>query len=668
MRFCRVPLLGILLFVSALSALAADSPRSLKPEDVAALKSVSDPQISPDGMWVAYTVQSMDLKKDKSDADIWMSPVAGGEAIRLTTSKKSENTPRWSPDGKYLAFLSDRDGDDTEVYLLDRRGGEAWQATEYKASVSDIAWSPDGKKLALIVADVDPDAPKEGEKDDEKTEKPIVIDRRQFKRDGEGYLREIREHLYVFDLGTQKTFQVTSGKYDDSEPVWSPDGTRIAFTGNRTTDPDANQNSDIFVVEAKEGAAPHAVTNSPGTDGSPAWSPDGKEIVYVAGGPVSDMWYGVASAAIVPAAGGPPRDLTRGLDRNISLPRFSADGQQVYFLLEDGGNQHLARVSAKSGGSADRVVAGEREVDSFDLGPKDEIALVEAQWDHPGEVSALGATGDLVRLSHANDEFLKGIRLGKLERFKATSADGTKIDAFLTRPPDAPKGKNLPTVLRIHGGPTAQYTTGWNLEWQMLAAGGFAVVAANPRGSTGYGRDFCYALWADWGNKDFQDVMAAVDGAISMGVADKDRLGVGGWSYGGILTDYVITKTTRFKAAISGASEANYFANYGTDHYQYEWETELGLPWRNVDLWKKLSPWFQVDNVKTPTLILCGQADMNVPLINSEQLYQALKRLGIDTELIIYPGQNHGIRKPTYLKDRFERYLAWYDKHLKAGK
>lgn len=671
MRTGRVSLLGFLLVASALPALAADAPRSLKPEDVAALKSVSDPQVSPDGLWVAYTVQSMDLKKDKSDADVWMSPLAGGEAVRLTTSKKSDNTPRWSPDGKYLAFLSDRDGDDTEVYLLDRRGGEAWQLTEYKASVSDLAWSPDGKRLALIVADVDPDAPKEDEKDDEKTEKPIVIDRRQFKRDGEGYLREIREHLYVFDVATKKTVKVTSGKYDDSEPVWSPDGTRIAFTSNRTEDPDANQNSDIFVVEAKEGAAPRAVTTSPGTDASPAWSPDGKEIVYVAGGPVFDMWYGIASAAIVPAAGGAPRDLTRSLDRNIGSPRFSPDGQQIYFLLEDGGNQHLARVSAKtgsSGASVDRVVAGEREIDGFDLGPKGEIALVESQWDHPGEVSAVGATGDLVRLSHANDEFLHGIRLGKLERFKATSADGTKIDSFLTRPPDAPTGKKLPTVLRIHGGPTAQYTTGWNLEWQMLAAGGYAVVAANPRGSTGYGRDFCYAIWADWGNKDFDDVMSAVDGAIAMGVADPDRLGVGGWSYGGILTDYVITKTTRFKAAISGASEANYFANYGTDHYQYEWETELGLPWRNVDLWKKLSPWFQVDKVKTPTLILCGQADFNVPLLNSEQLYQALKRLGIETELIIYPGQNHGIRKPSYQKDRFERYLAWYDKYLKAGK
>ncbi|HXU46590.1 MAG TPA: S9 family peptidase [Thermoanaerobaculia bacterium] len=654
----------------AASPARADGPRLLKPEDVASIASVRDPQISPDGKWVAYTISRMDLKKDKSDTDVWMSPMdpKAGEPVRLTTGKKSENTPRWSPDGKYLAFLAERDGDETQVYLLDRRGGEAWQLTEYKASVSDLAWSPDGKRLALLVSDVDPDKAKDDEKkDDEKTEKPIVIDRRQFKRDGEGYLREIREHLYVFDLATKTSVQVTSGKYDDSEPAWSPDGKQIAFTSNRTSDPDANQNTDVFVVEAKAGATPRAVTTSPGADASPAWSPDGKQIAYVAGGPVSDMWYGISSAAIVPAAGGTPRDLTRSIDRNISSPRFSPDGQSVYFLLEDGGNQHLARVPAK-GGAVERVVSGEREIDSYDLGPKGEIALAEAQWDHPNEISAVGPKGSLVRLSHANDEFLKGIRLGKLERYQVASADGTKIDAFLTRPPDAPEGKNLPAILRIHGGPTAQFTTGFELEWQMLAAGGYAVVAANPRGSTGYGRDFCYALWADWGNKDFQDVMAAVDGAISKGVADPERLGVGGWSYGGILTDYVITKTTRFKAATSGASEANYFANYGTDHYQYEWETELGLPWRNFELWKQLSPWFHVDNVKTPTLLLGGQDDFNVPLLNSEQLYQAIKRLGIDTELIIYPGQNHGLRKPSYLKDRFERYLAWYDKYLKPGK
>ncbi len=239
------------------------------------------------------------------------------------------------------------------------------------------------------------------------------------------------------------------------------------------------------------------------------------------------------------------------------------------------------------------------------------------------------------------------------------------IDGFLTRPPGSTAGSKLPAILRIHGGPVSQFQTEFHFEWQLLAAQGYAVVTSNPRGSSGYGRDFSRAIWADWGHKDFDDVMAAVDQVVAMGVADPDRLGVGGWSYGGILTDYVITKTGRFKAAISGASEANYLSDYGTDHYQYEWETELGLPWRNVESWVKLSPWFNVEKVTTPTLILGGSDDMNVPLLNSEQLYQGLRRLGKETELVIYPGQNHGIAKPSYQKDRFERYVAWYDKHLK---
>jgi len=224
----------------------------------------------------------------------------------------------------------------------------------------------------------------------------------------------------------------------------------------------------------------------------------------------------------------------------------------------------------------------------------------------------------------------------------------------------------VPTILRIHGGPTSQYNTAFNQEWQMLAAQGYAVVGANPRGSTGYGRDFSRAIWADWGNKDFQDVMAAVDQAVAMGVADPDRLGVGGWSYGGILTDHVITKTTRFKAATSGASEVNYLANYGTDHYQREWEAELGLPWKNTEGWMRISPFFQIEKAPTPPLSRGGSEDVNVPFLNSEQLYQALRRLGRDTELVVYPGQSHGIAKPSYQKDRYERYIAWYGKYLKG--
>ncbi len=667
-------LFALLFSTSAL--FSAEERRLLRPADIYSLREVRDPQVSPDGQWIAYVVVSRDEKTDKADRNLWMVPSKGGEAVQLTSSPESEDTPRFSPDGRYVAFLSSREGEKTQVWLLDRRGGEGKKLTDYKADVSDLAWSPDGKKLVLVVSDIDPDGGlAKGDDGEKKAPKPIVVTRRQFKRDGVGYLNDLRDHLHVFDLASKTSVQITSGAYDDSEPAWSPDGQWIAFTSNRTSDPDANQNTDIFVVEPKGDQTPRAVTSSTGADASPSWSPDSAWIAYVAGGAVEDLWYGSSHVALAPnLVRAAPRALTVALDRNVYSPTFSADGSAVFFLIEDGGNQHLAKIPI-GGGAVERVVAGEREIEEFALGPKTEIAVLESQWNYPAEISLVVAEAKkgqtpapttLLRRTTTNDEFLRGIALSPLRRYVAKSADGTKIDSFLTVPVVVSTQTKLPTILRIHGGPTAQYTTGWELEWQMLAAHGYAVVAANPRGSTGHGRDFARAIWADWGNLDYQDVMAAVDEAIALGVADPDRLGVGGWSYGGILTDYVITKTNRFKAATSGASETNYFANYGTDHYQYEWETELGLPWRNVDLWLKLSPWFQVEKVTTPTLILCGQEDWNVPLLNSEQLFQALKRLGKTTELIVYPEQSHGIRRPSYQVDRFERYLAWYDRFLKS--
>jgi dipeptidyl aminopeptidase/acylaminoacyl peptidase len=318
-----------------------------------------------------------------------------------------------------------------------------------------------------------------------------------------------------------------------------------------------------------------------------------------------------------------------------------------------------------AGGRVEKLVTGERDVDAFDTDGKGHVVVLESQVQYPPEVSAVNGAS-LRRITHVNDEALAGITLAKVERFRAKSGDGTPIDGFLTRPAAGPSAMRVPTVLRIHGGPVSQYSMRFDFGWQILAANGFAVVAANPRGSSGYGRAFSRAIFADWGNKDFDDVMAAVDHVVAMGVADADRLGVGGWSYGGILTDYVITKTTRFKAAISGASEVNYLANYGTDHYQRVWEAELGLPWKNTALWMKLSPWFNIEKVTTPTLVMGGSNDWNVPILNSEQLYQALKRLGRETELVVYPAETHSIRRPSFQRDRYERYLAWYAKYLMA--
>jgi dipeptidyl aminopeptidase/acylaminoacyl peptidase len=658
-----------LVLAALLSSGPAAAPvRVLQPDDVFAIKAVDDPRLSPDGKAVAYTVTTLDRERDDADADVWLAPLDGSPALRLTTGAKSETAPRFSPDGKYLAFLSARDGKKVQVFLLDRRGGEAVQLTDFGADVSELAWSPDSSRLALVVHDEDADDPdladEDAEGEDGPTPKPIVVQRRQFKRDGEGYLGALRDHLHVFEVAQRTSVQVTSGPYDDSEPAWSPDGRLLAFVSNRTPDPDANQNTDVFVVEPKAGARPRPVTRAAGADASPSFSPDGRLIAYEAGGDPADLWYGTNHVAVVPVAGGESVALTRALDRNVERPTFGPGGAFVYFLLEDGGDRHLARVAVQ-GGAVERVVAGERHVEAFDLGRGGEVVVLESSPLQPFEVAVVAAEGTLRRLTHVNDDFLAGVNLAPRERFRARSADGTMVDGFLTRPaPGSARGPQ-PAVLRIHGGPALQFSAEFNLEWQILAGHGYTVIAANPRGSSGYGRDFSRAIWADWGRKDYEDVMAAVDHAVAQGAADPDRLGVGGWSYGGILTNYVIVQSTRFRAAISGASEANYLSNYGTDHYQYEWEAELGLPWREVDRWVRLSPWFQVEKIVTPTLFLCGSGDMNVPLLNSEQLFQAMKRLGRETELVIYPGEAHDIDTPSYAKDRYERYLAWYDRFLR---
>jgi dipeptidyl aminopeptidase/acylaminoacyl peptidase len=646
-------------------------------EDIFELARVGDPRISPEGGWVAYTVSRTNLKQESSDTDIWMAPLDGGEPVRLTTSDKSESSPRWSPDGKYLAFLSGRDGNKTQVWLLPRMGGEAFRLTDYKTGVSSFVWSPDSTRLAVVVRDEDPEESEEKAEEDEggrDVPKPIVVTRLQFKRDGVGYLNDLKSHIYIFDVASKKSVQLTEGPYDDGSPAWSPDGNMIAFVSNRTVEPDANENSDIFVVAAEAGAEPRKLTGFEGSDSSPEFTPDGTHIVFLRGGDPADVWYDTNDLAVIaieaPSSSGAGRDgdgarlLAPDLDRNVRGATITADGANVVFVVEDRTNSHLARVPLV-GGEVEKIVAGERSIGAFDMADRGEIVVLEGQTTYPAEISKVVGDG-LQRLTHVNDDFLAGIELADVTRHEATSADGTVIDFFLTLPPRAAEGERLPTLLRIHGGPVSQFSNSFNEEWQILAAHGYAVVAANPRGSSGRGRDFSRAIFADWGNKDFQDVMAAVDEAIEMGVADPDRLGVGGWSYGGILTNYVITQTGRFKAAISGASEVNYTANYGHDHYQRVWVDELGFPWENTDLWIELSPFFNVDKVTTPTLVMGGQLDWNVPLQNSEQLYQALRKLGVATQLVIYPGQGHGIRQPSYQVDRYERYLAWYDKYVKG--
>jgi dipeptidyl aminopeptidase/acylaminoacyl peptidase len=669
-----LPLLsGIFLLPLASYAQSGASARPLALRDLTSMRDVADPQLAPDGAWVAYTVSRVDSAADKRDADVWMARTNGSQNLRVTTSPTSESRPRFSSDGKYLSFISSRnedDGGNAQLWLLNRAGGEAEKVTKLKGSVSDYVWAPDGKHIAMIIRDADPDSLTAAQKAKKKTAPPIVIDRFQFKKDVDGYLNQQRQHLYLFDVATRRLVNITPGVYDEYLPSWSPDSKQLVFSSKRGADPDRHDNFDLFIIDAQPGATARALLNTdvpesaPNYGSRPAWSPDGKQIAFVQGGPKEQLVYALHQLMVVPVSGGSARPLTAGLDRNTTQPQWSADGKSIYFLLEDDRAESLMRVPAV-GGKIEKVLAGQRQVGDFDMAGKGITVVLSSQPQQPSEVFALDKKGGLRPLSKQNDTWLKGISLGAVEPIQAKSKDGTMVSGFLIKPVGYKAGQKYPTLLRIHGGPVAQFGYGFSFEWQYFAANGYAVVVANPRGSSGRGLEYSKAIYADWGNKDTDDVLAVVDYAVAQGIADPDRLGVGGWSYGGIMTDQVIARDQRFKAAVSGASIANVLAGYGTDQYIRDYETELGTPWKNADVYMRVSyPFYHADRIKTPTLFVCGEKDFNVPLLNTEQMYQALKSLNVPTQLVIYPGQFHGVTTPSYVKDRYARYLNWYNKYL----
>jgi dipeptidyl aminopeptidase/acylaminoacyl peptidase len=680
MKLIRYSVAAFTLIAATSSHAQTATRRPLRSADLLGLRTVSDPQISPEGDWIAYCVTTIDTVKDKSDTDIWMTNWLGTQTIRLTYSPDAESSPRWSPDGRFLAFISARqDPKGGQVWILDRRGGEAQQLTKVKGGVSGFSWSPDATRLALIL-DEETDSVARKDTAQHKTPKPIVVDRYNFKRDVAGILGTSRSHLAVLDFATKKIDTLTRGLDDDDLPSWSPDGQRIAFVRQQLPEPTRPRDEDVFVVEARPGATPRQLTDFEGPDGGrPSWSPDGKWIAFLRGDEPKFSAYHLNKLAVVASDGSAPaRVVTTKFDRPISSPRFSADGKSVLAIVADDRSQPLVRIRVADG-TVERVLDGKRVVAAFtatstvgaaNANVADRLAILLSTPDQAAEVFAVdGVPSAPVRqLSHQNDSLFAQLRLASVEGLTSKSKDGTEVHSLLYKPADATPGTRLPLILYIHGGPNGQDAYGFDFDRQFFAAKGYAVLAVNYRGSNGRGSAFQKAIFADWGNKEVEDLLGAVDEAVRIGVADPDRLGIGGWSYGGILTDYSIATTPRFKAAVSGAGSALQLSMYGTDQYITQYDLEVGPPWKAQEAWIKISyPFFHADRIKTPTLFMGGQSDFNVPIIGGEQMYQALRSLGVETQLVIYPSQFHGLTVPSYRKDRLDRYLTWYDHHLKPA-
>jgi len=677
-------LVSAFLCILAFSVDAQQTQKTLRPITIAdyfLIHEVHGPQIDAEGRWIAYTVSSPNKGEDKRESRIWMVSASGGDAIPLTAEGSSSSHPRWSPDGKWLAFLSSRNEGKTQVWLLNRLGGEAQKLTDTPQGVEDFAWSLDSTRLALILRDPSEeeleaaknkdkgsDAPDSDKGKKSKTQKPWVIDRLQFKADEVGYLDRRRKHVYVFEVTTKVLRQVTAGDYDDDQPAWSPDGKLIAFTSNRSKpDPDATYNKDIWTVSADnsdKGAHATQITTNPGEDSTPAWSPDGKWIAYSTQLDPKLFWYSTVHIAVSPAAGGEAKVLTLPLDRMATDPHFTPDGKSVYFIADDDGTQVLGLVNLADG-KIIRPVSERFFLSSYSISKSGEIAAQIATATRPDEIY-LSKNGKLDRITHTNDPLFSQLKLSDPDYVKFKSKDGTVVAGYLYKPLDYVAGRKYPTILRPHGGPVWAYYAEFAQFAQLFAANGYAVLYPNPRGSTGYGQDYCKAIWADWGNKDYQDDMAMVDYAIEQRIADPDKLGVGGWSYGGISTDFIIAQTNRFKAAISGAGAAEFTSLYGHDQYQRDYFTELGYPWEHKALWDKVASFYRVKNIMTPALFMGGSTDWNVPIVGGEQMYQALKALGRDTALVVYPGEYHEFSTPTHIADRLARYLAWYNHYVKG--
>jgi len=655
----------------------ADTPakRTLAPDDIYSFRWVSDPQVSPCGARVAYVETRIEDKKYRSA--IWMVPAAGGDPDRFTNGPKADKSPRWSPDGSKLAFVSDRDGT-SQIWLMDTDGGEASRLTGLKSNVGDINWSPDGKRIAFIskwapADDEKPDPEKEKEKSDCR-----VITRLHHKADGKGFWDGKYSHIYTVDVAGGETKRITCGEFDHTNPAWSPEGSLIAFVANRTADADYTNVKDVWVVPS-EGGEPRRVTPGYGPCESPTFSPDGRQIAFFGhdntyrGATLTSLWA-------IPVGGGEPARVTGDIEiggtagtdcrygDNPVKPLWSKCGHCLMFIAADGGTSNVYKVDLQTG-NVTRMTTGTHTVYGFSM-TAGVFALAIAGFANPGDIWAYAMpAGAWTRLTGVNRAFLDGVHLSEPERIQYKAYDGWDIEGWLMKPVGFLPGVKYPMILEIHGGPHSAYGASFFIEFQLFAANGYAVLFTNPRGSHGYGQEFVAATKLDWGGGDYRDIMAGVDYAVSLGWIDQKRMGVTGGSYGGYMTNWVIGHTDRFAAAVSNRSTCNRMSHFGNSDIGYfngDYEYP-GPPWESPDFYLAHSPITFVKNITTPVLLMQSENDYRCPISQAEEFFVALKYLRKTVEFVRFPNEGHELSRsgqPVHRVERLCRMVGWFNKYI----
>lgn len=688
--------------------------RPFAAKDLYAIKCVGDPQLSPDGHLLAYTVQRVDEEKDKSLTDIHLMDLVSGVTRRLTNSGR-DGSPRFSPDGRRIAFVSSRT-DKAQLWLIDLAGGEAWRVPTEEAIDGAPVWFPCGKQIAYT-ADVFshgddwqpyPGAPlgdaarlrelakgSDSKKDDDKKRNEIkVITRLHYREDGVGYYGHQRRQIFVTPVPDQAPEgelkplgrQVTTGDFDHGAPTVSPDGRWLVVSALRSPRADHELKRDLWLFEVATGAA-HLLYDAPGPSDEVLWSPNGRTLAFTGNDFARNvstddaLWLLDVTAYVADlAAGGSPTPLTMAEAINVTgrfdrpfgggaraelrgsngAPWFWA-ADSLYFLLADRGVGVVMRTDAA--GHATHVYGDPELAVCGIAGDGQTLVYLASTVDRPEDLYLhSGSAGASRRLTTVNDEFLSGIATGAPERFTYASSDGTPVDGWLIRPVGGEPGQRCPLMLMVHGGPHGAYGPAFQFMGQLFAGQGYAVLFVNPRGSTTYGQDFTCAIDKNWGVVDYADLMAGVDAAVEGGIADPERLFVQGWSFGGYMTCWVVTQTDRFRAACGGASVTNLLSDYGVADILWadEWEYG-GKPWRDATDLLSRSPLTHVENVTTPLLLLHGESDLRVYTTQSDEFYAALKRLDKNVVMVRYPGEFHGLKRPLHRVDRYERTVAWFE-------